>query len=338
MASLLGAPCGLVDPGAQAAAAATVAVFSVDAFGGTLILLPEGCVAGAVAGSSRSFSSWSAVDAGATAVVPVMSVAAAAKHEAASVLKQVNGTAAALLGLFTVCEGTEIVSASGLIAPVDDFDQMNGAAAAQHEFASDLLLFWSAAVCLLAAAAAAFPGVSTFLCSWFPGFWSFGETDRLRAMSSISGPAINAFSWGRGCKGMLKNKEREVFASFSSTVTQVVQVTSCGTLAGNFLAPVLRQLWTERHKPIINRNDVRDAVVESELVAKAAAALQGTCSSVHSGPWEAQHKVQPVHFLSRGRSAGPRRLSEGVWMRFCRMSLALVVWMCMLWCTGRLWI
>ena len=110
-----------------------------------------------------------------------------------------------------------------------------GAAAAQHEFVSDLLLLWSAAVCLLAAAAAAFLGVSTFLCSWFPGFWSFGETDRPRAMSSISGPGINAFSWGRGCKGMLKNKEREVFASFSSTVTHVVQVTSYGTLGGDFL-------------------------------------------------------------------------------------------------------
>ena len=34
VASLLGAPCGLVDPGAQAASAATVAVFSVDSFGG----------------------------------------------------------------------------------------------------------------------------------------------------------------------------------------------------------------------------------------------------------------------------------------------------------------
>ena len=131
VASLLEAPCGLVDPGAQAAGAATVAVFSVDAFGGTLIMLPEGCVPG----SSRSLSSWSVVDAGATAVFPVMSVAAAAKHEAASVLKQVNGTAAArcpvaaaaaLLGLFTVCEGTEIDSAAGLFASVDDIDQMNG--------------------------------------------------------------------------------------------------------------------------------------------------------------------------------------------------------------------
>ena len=260
VASLLEALCGLVDPGAQAAAAATVAVFSVDAFKGTLIMLPEGWVPGAVAGSSRSLSSWSVVDAGATA--------AAAKREAASVFKQMNGAAAALL-----------------------------------EFVSDLWLLWTAA--------AAFLGVSTFLCSWFPGFWSFGETDRLRAMSSISGPGINAFSWGRGCKGMLKNKEREVFASFSSTVTHVVQVTSYGTLAETFWAPVLRHLWTERHKFFINCNDVRDAVVDTVLVAKAAAALQGTSSSVHSGPWEAQHKVQPVQFFVKGKAGSSTSVVRG---------------------------
>ena len=250
-----------------------------------------------------------------------------------------SAAAAALLGLFTVCEGSEIVTAADLIAPVDDFGQMDGAAAAKHEFVSDLLLLsGSAAVCLLAAAAAAaFLGVSTFLCSSFLGFWSFGETDRLRAMSSISGPGINAFCWGRDCIGMLKNKERGVFASFSSTVTQVVQGTSYGTLAGIFLAPVPRQLWTERHQPIINRNDVRSAVVvETVLVTKAVAAFEGASSCVQSGTSEAR-KFQPV-FLSRGRSAGPRRLSEGVRMRFCRMSLALMVLMCMLWCMGRLWI
>ena len=113
-------------------------------------------------------------------------------------LKQVNGTAAAscpvaaaaLLGLITVCDGSEIDNAAGLIALVDDIDQMNGAAAAQLEF----VMLWLAALCLLAAAAAAFLGVSAFLCTWFPGFWSFGETDRLLTMSSISGPGINAFS------------------------------------------------------------------------------------------------------------------------------------------------
>ena len=38
------ASCGLVDPGAQAAAAATLAVFSVDASGNTLLMPFEGCV------------------------------------------------------------------------------------------------------------------------------------------------------------------------------------------------------------------------------------------------------------------------------------------------------
>ena len=55
-------------------------------------------------------------DVGATAVVLVVSVAAAAKHEVASVLKQVNGTAAAccptaaaaaLPSLYIVSEGTK---------------------------------------------------------------------------------------------------------------------------------------------------------------------------------------------------------------------------------------
>ena len=101
----------------------------------------------------------------------------------------------------------------------------------------------TAAACLLAAAAAAFLGVSTFLCTWFFGFWISGETGRLRAMSSISGLGIDAFSWGRGCKGMSKNKEREVFASFSSTLTHVVLVASYGILAGSLLAPVQRVFW-----------------------------------------------------------------------------------------------
>ena len=138
-----------------------------------------------------------------------------------------------------------------------------------------------------------------------------GRLDRLRAMSSISGPGINAFSWGRGCKGMLKNKEREVFFSFSSTVTHVVQVTSYGTLAEIFWAPVLRHFWTERHQFFINCNDVRDAVVDTVLVAKAAAALQGTSSSVHSGPWEAQHKVQPVQFFVKGKAGSSTSVVRG---------------------------
>ena len=68
VASLLWAPCGLVDPGAQAAAAATVAVFFVDASGNTLLMPFEGCDAGAVAGISRFFLVCAVVD-GATSIV-----------------------------------------------------------------------------------------------------------------------------------------------------------------------------------------------------------------------------------------------------------------------------
>ena len=98
VASLLGALCGLVDPGAPSSTCRDCGCLLCRRFWGTLILLPEGCVTGAVAGSSRSLSSWSVVDAGATA--------AAAKHEAASVLKQVNGTAAASLS----CSGGSCAS------------------------------------------------------------------------------------------------------------------------------------------------------------------------------------------------------------------------------------
>ena len=62
VASLLVALCGLVDPGAQAAAAATLVVFSVDALKGALIMLLEDCVSGAVAGSAQFLSSWSVVE------------------------------------------------------------------------------------------------------------------------------------------------------------------------------------------------------------------------------------------------------------------------------------
>ena len=67
-------------------------------------------------------------------------------------------------------------------------------------------------------------------------------------------------------------------------------------------ALVQRKFWKERHHFIINCNDVRDAVVDDTvLAAKAAAAFQGTSSSVHSGPWEAQHKAQPVQFFVKGK-------------------------------------
>ena len=60
-ASLLVALCGLVDPRAQAAAAAIVFVFSVDALKGALIMLLEDRVSGAVAGL-QFLSSWSVVE------------------------------------------------------------------------------------------------------------------------------------------------------------------------------------------------------------------------------------------------------------------------------------
>ena len=130
--------------GVQAAAAATVAVFSVEASGNTLLMPLEGCDAGTVAGISRFFLVCAVVD-GATSFVEfdlVMKGAAAAKHEFDSEFKQANGTAAAcclaaaaaaLCRLFYVVDGTNIVNADALTAPVCVFDQMVSAAAAKHE-------------------------------------------------------------------------------------------------------------------------------------------------------------------------------------------------------------
>ena len=81
----------------------------------------------------------------------------------------------------------------------------------------------------------------------------------------------------------------------------VLQVSSFWTLVLPLLAFAQRKFWKERHQFIINCNDVRDAVVDTVLVAEAAAAFLGTSSSVHSGPWEAQHKVQPVQFFVKGK-------------------------------------
>ena len=51
--------------------------------------------------------------------------------------------------------------------------------------------------------------------------------------------------------------------------------------------------------------------METVLAAKAVAAFQGTSSSVHSGPWEAQHKVQPVQFFVKGKAGSSTSVVRG---------------------------
>ena len=209
------------------------------------------------------------------------------------------------------------MNADDLIALVCVFDQMAAAAAAEHEIVSDLLqVDGSAAACSLAAAVAAFLDASTFLRSWLFVFWNSGETDRLRTISSISGPGINAFSWGRGCKGKLKNKEREFFASFSSTLAPVVQVSLFGILAGRLLALCEREFWKERYLSIIS-NDVRDADVESpEYLFEAAF---GTCRS-QPEKLEAVQSGQNIHFFIKGARGTQTQVVRGG----SRVSLGLV--------------
>ena len=91
---LSGALC--VDPGA----AATEAVFSFDDFGSEQNMLVEGEESGAVAGTLRDLSAWAVLDGMQAVGAGVLAVsecdldkkngAAAAKHETASVLLQVD--------------------------------------------------------------------------------------------------------------------------------------------------------------------------------------------------------------------------------------------------------
>ena len=124
-------------------------------------------------------------------------------------------------------------------------------------------------------------------------------------------PGLRASSPVPVSKGMLKVEEDKRSNVYLVSPAGVLQVSSFGTLVLPLLALVQRTIWKERHQFFINCNDVRDAVVESEPVAKAAAALQGTCSSVHSGPWEAQHKVQPVQFFVKGKAGSSTSVVRG---------------------------
>ena len=126
-------------------------------------------------------------------------------------------------------------------------------------------------------------------------------------------PGLPASSPVPVSKGMLKVKEDQRSNVYLVSPAGVLQVSSFGILVLPLLALVQRTIWKERHQFFINCNDVRDAVVDPVPVAKAAAALQGTSSSVHSdsGPWEAQHKVQPVQFFVKGKAGSSTSVVRG---------------------------
>ena len=84
-----------------------------------------------------------------------------------------------------------------------------------------------------------------------------------------------------------------------------LQVSSCGTLVGNFVTPFQREFWKERQEFIIeNHNDVRSAVT-AEFDFKAAAAIEGTSSRFRSGISDAPGNVQSgkskIQFFVKGK-------------------------------------
>ena len=109
-------------------------------------------------------------------------------------------------------------------------------------------------------------------------------------------PGTDAFSWGHDWKGVSKDKERKVPASFEFTQTKDVQVSSFGTLVGGVAAPVLRQFWKERQKSIIY-NAVRDAVAaESEFrIGRYLSRCNQSCLVSYLGGAKSFRQVKGVH-------------------------------------------
>ena len=91
---------------------------------------------------------------------------------------------------------------------------------------------------------------------------------------------------------------------FVSRPEKIGAQASSSIQAESFIALESAELVKERQESSIDISwdDVRDAVVtESPEYQCAAAAFEDTSSFVHSGPWEAQHKVQPVQFFVKGK-------------------------------------
>ena len=104
-------------------------------------------------------------------------------------------------------------------------------------------------------------------------------------------------------KGMEKDCEKRKITSSFLPGLDLAQASCLIRVEGH---PALASAELEEGHESFNKNipwnDVSDAVVtESPEYQCAAAAFEGTSSFVHSGPWEAQHKVQPVQFFVKGK-------------------------------------
>ena len=148
-------------------------------------------------------------------------------------------------------------------------------------------------------------------------------------------PGLHASSSVPVWNGMPKVKEDQRPTVYLISGSGILQVSSSGTL----VLPNLRLCSANSGR--------RDTSPSSIATTSAMPSLRRPClwpkqrphvPAVVSSqvPWKRNRSSSLSSFSSRGRSACPRRLSVGVRMRFCRMSLALMVWMCMLWCMGTL--
>ena len=187
-----------------------------------------------------------------------------------------------------------VASPAGVLAVSEcDLDKKNGAAAAKYETATVLLRVDCAAAarCLLQ--------FVRVLISWPPGKLNSGiETDRMCVVfESCPVPETDAFSSGHDWKGVSKDKEREVPASFEFTQTKDVPVSSFGTLLGALRRLCCASSGRRDRSPSSTKTSGMQSLLSLSSRSKQQphwkeGTVADASSCVRSGTWEAPN-VQP---------------------------------------------
>ena len=139
-------------------------------------------------------------------------------------------------------------------------------------------------------------------------------------------PGLHASSSVPVWKGMPKVKEDQRATVSLVSPSGVLQVSSFGTLV-LLLLPLVQRKFTSS-SPIATTSGMPSLLTlclrpkqQPHFKVPAALSIQV--------PGKRNTRSSLSSFSSKGRSACQRLLSEGVWRRFCRKSLARMVWMCM---------
>ena len=113
---------------------------------------------------------------------------------------------------------------------------------------------------------------------------------------------------GQFCKGTLKEKEStELLVSLVSSKNEF-QVSFSGTLAGDFLAPVLRQFWKERHQSIIHTPSEMPSLGSQSCDSKRQPYPVPAVPGQKNGKQQRSSPVKTSSFSSEGSEVLRRRV------------------------------